>query len=331
MMHAPVPLRKKIDPASLDERNYTQSLLEAAQRAGLADEAFRQHVRQELLEALAEACRAYTGGMSSSLRAETVSELLASLVCALDAWLLSFPAAEDALDALRQIGAAQGCRLGARRLRALLGPTRTFHAALLRASIRTENELYNGTLREGMPVFFRLYDPIFGAHRIHITADYPVCFYPEGFCGLGFIRRYLQNLAHENTFLRLFRPAAVDACINRFARFHATSVRELYANLYEVVLAAALACTLAGENAAFLFLNAAGCELLLKKLSGGPPPALEPFLEKALAALCPDVAVPGPAHQYWRKTCAQYRAELARMMPFAASGGTEPPPVPQPV
>ena len=40
--------------------------------------------------------------------------------------------------------------------------------------VNTDNELYNGTAYGGMAGFFKLYEPRFGAHHIHITADYPL-------------------------------------------------------------------------------------------------------------------------------------------------------------
>ena len=103
MMHAPVPLHKKIDPASLDERNYTQSLLEAAQRAGLADEAFLRRVREELLAGKLQ--RVYHDIASSESASHCYVQRMADAVPqAFRARIHAMHLDSDCADALRALG-----------------------------------------------------------------------------------------------------------------------------------------------------------------------------------------------------------------------------------
>lgn len=223
----------------LDERRYVESLLEAARRLGLIDEASPQDFQRRFLHFLAQKCQAYVGGRSRSMRAEMAESIGESILFTLGVHLMRF----EPLDALAQLKnrPIEDCfHDGRTQVDSLLKSAELMHRMELHKSFIRENELLRDTLEGGISGFFKLYNPEYGAHEIHITADYPVLFYPQGFKGIEFIRRYAENIALENRFLRLFPVESARRLLSLYAIKNDTTLRELCDNLYEIQLACAL-------------------------------------------------------------------------------------------
>ena len=223
----------------IDERRYVESLLHAADRLGMTDDAFKARFRQSFQTLLIRQCRAFAGGAGSSMRRETAERLAESILFTLSAQLSRFEPV-DALAMLQNSSLEQCYQEGRRQVDRLVQATELTWRAELRRPLPVENALLRDTLHGGVAGFFKLYNPEYGAQEIHITADYPVLFYPQGWSGIEFIRRYLDNMIMENRFLRLFETAPLHRCLNLYALRNQTTLSELCGNLYEIVLACAL-------------------------------------------------------------------------------------------
>ena len=64
-----------IDPSSLDQQYYLQSLLQEGMRAKLLSQTGLEKIQMQMLEILAFETGRYTHGESSSVRIETAEEL----------------------------------------------------------------------------------------------------------------------------------------------------------------------------------------------------------------------------------------------------------------
>ena len=232
----------------VDERRYAESLLNAADRLGLTDDAFKARFGQSFQALLIRQCKAFAGGSGSSVRRETAERLAESILFTLSARLSPL----EPLDALAMLqnGSLEQCYLeGRRQVDRLAQAADLAWRAELRRPLPVDNALLRDTLHGGFAGFFKLYNPEYGAQEIHITADYPVLFYPQGWTGIEFIRRYLDNIIMENRFLRLFETAPLHRCLNLFALRNQTTLGELCGNLFEIVLACALRPLLPPEPA----------------------------------------------------------------------------------
>ena len=223
----------------VDERRYAESLLNAADRLGLTDDAFKARFGQSFQALLIRQCKAFAGGSGSSVRRETAEHLAESILFTLSARLSPL----EPLDSLAMLqnGSLEQCYLeGRRQVDRLAQAAELAWHAELRRPLPVDNALLRDTLHGGFAGFFKLYNPEYGAQEIHITADYPVLFYPQGWTGIEFIRRYLDNIIMENRFLRLFETAPLHRCLNLYALRNQTTLGELCGNLFEIVLACAL-------------------------------------------------------------------------------------------
>lgn len=223
----------------IDERCYLESLLSAADRLGMTDDAFKARFRQSFQALLIRQCKAFAGGSGSSMRRETAERLAESILFTLSAQLSRLEPV-DALAMLQNSSLEQCYQEGRRQVDRLVQAAELTWRAELRRPLPVENALLRDTLHGGIAGFFKLYNPEYGAQEIHITADYPVLFYPQGWSGIEFIRRYLDNMIMENRFLRLFETAPLHRCLNLYALRNQTTLSELCDNLFEIVLACAL-------------------------------------------------------------------------------------------
>ncbi|MEG0768124.1 MAG: DUF6179 domain-containing protein, partial [Clostridia bacterium] len=243
---------------TLDERRYLESLLEAALSRAQVDDAWIEQTQGALLDLLAYQCRRYTERKSSSVRIEVSEEIMRSIVFTLDIWLREIPEPDDALRAITEVGFRAGYARGYRKIQTMVKATQIFYETTRRQYLFTDNAMYNATLNGGIAGFFQRYYPEFGAHTIHITADYPVALFPEGYQGIEFIRRYLVCVWYENQFCRMFGEDAMTRTWTRYAIEYGDTVRDMVCNLYEVILSAALACAIAGDPMANLWVSERG-------------------------------------------------------------------------
>jgi len=238
----------------LDERSYLPSLLSAAGSLGLIDEAFLVSFRRGFTGLLARRCRAFAGGRSRSMRTEAAEGIGESILFTLSAHLSRF----EPTDALAQLQnrSVEECFLDGRaRVNTLVKSAELLYLTELRRPLPVQNELLRSTLEDGLSAFFRVYNPEFGAQEIHITADYPVLFFPQGYHGIEFIRRYLDGMILENRFLRLFPPELLRATLSVYAAKNGFALHDLHANLFEVMLA----CTLSDYDGPDAMPDGLGC------------------------------------------------------------------------
>ena len=249
--HAESPLRP-------DPRAYAESLLAQADRFGLIDGAFRAGFQHRFGQLLRDLCRAYSGGRSASLRAETVRSISESALFAIGVRLKREESPLDAL-ALMQNGSLtrcydEGCAKIASQVRAA--------ELLLRAELArahpVQSDFLNVTLTESLPAFFQNYNPAYGAHETPLLAGYPVLDFPNGWRGIEFVQRYLDALCLENRLLRLLDPLAVRAAVASYAVQNGIAPRSLHDNLCEIALAAALPDEITPE-AGLALLDRLGC------------------------------------------------------------------------
>lgn len=223
----------------LDERRYLPSLLNAAGNLGLIDDAFLRTFRRSFSHLHSRQCRAFVGGRSRSMRMEMVESIGESILFTLGAHLSRF----EPLDALAQLQnrTLEECFANGRaRVDALVKSAELLHMVELQRPLPVKNEWLRSTLVDGLSAFFQVYNPEYGAHEIHITADYPVRTFPQGFQGIEFIRRYLDSMVLENRFLRLFPPNLLRATLTVYAEKNGFTLHELHGNLFSIMLAYSL-------------------------------------------------------------------------------------------
>ena len=328
-----------IDSSRLNGRMYFLSLATQARGCGLLSDGDLARLEAECLALLTRKARAYVGGESTSLRAETARALLESIHYSIGMTLKACATPEDAVERLRREPLEALEAAGQARISRRLDAARLLHAQLKQSLFDSENVFYRGTIVDGIEGFFRAYRPTFFAQETHITADYPPLNAVED-SGIEFIDGYLRALTHENRFLRYFPPERVRSLLT--AQDETWRLQPM--NLVAPVLTAALLCELAGKPPRNLFLRvedvvrAAGIgtrQTLLERFSQALeyltaalecPPGLTAYLRRALPKITAEaetVLREGGAerlasHSKEAPTCPQTILHLGERMPDAA-------------
>jgi len=256
-----------IDRRILDEQNYFDSLIETALKKGVINENFINRLQQEMMNLLASRCRKYTSGESSSVPIETAESIMQSVSFTLGMYLKKMAEPDDALYELKKNGIEQCYFDGLKLLKSSVKSTRLLYEQIKKSMVKTDNYAYNSTLIGGIQGFFKLYDVEFSAQDIHITADYPVCIYPDGFEGIEFIAKYLKNVWCENRFCNSFSKNNIQRVLSFHAIDYNDTVKDMVFNIYEVVLAHSIACAIADEDVLSLELSDEGKETVNRLLS----------------------------------------------------------------
>jgi hypothetical protein len=167
---------------------------------------------------------------------------------------------DDALASLKNEKTELLYQQGLKRIDSMLRTSKITHSAVTRNLFETKNVFYNDTVIDALEGFFKVYNPALGAHKIHITADYPVYMPVKQAAGIEFILKYLENISYENSFCLRFPPAAV----HRLLCGYANGYEDIVFNIYEPLLTTAIGCVLSGTDPRLLNLTASNLKFLEK-------------------------------------------------------------------
>ena len=197
------------DRGTLEERYYMQSVLKHGYMAGRLSDRDLASVSDQLMELLAQKAGQLTDGTSSSISVETAGELMSSITFVTGVRLKEYECPEHAAEAIRDCSLTDMFQEGLDSVRCKVSRARRVHRRITEGLFETPSVYYRSTVEDGISGFFRLYDPETGAHKLHITVDYPAFRGRPELDGIEFIERYLSYIEAEDSFCRLFRPEDV--------------------------------------------------------------------------------------------------------------------------
>jgi len=261
----------RINRDELSEEFYFQALLEKACSLEMLSMQSLEKVQLECLAILAKQTELYNKGNSSSVRIETAKDILDSIMFTIGTALKTYPVSDDAVAAVKSGNMGTFYRQGSKQIDVMIKTAKALHAFILRDVFETDNIFYSPTIIDAINGFFKLYDPAFGAHKIHITADYPVYNPMKKKAGIEFIINYLENICYENLFCLNFSPGAVRGLLCGYIDDYQGSV----INIYEHVLSAVIGCVLSGANPRLLSLNRPNLKYLEGLLKGKTGPEID--------------------------------------------------------
>jgi len=270
-----------ISRKDLDEPFYFQSLVDRAFLLGRLEEETLHRLQRELALLLAFKADQFTRGESSSVRIEIAEMLMHSNLFTLGHYLKSLDTPDDALECIKTTPLHQIYELGLSRLYTSVNNAKKLYKIILNTPFVTSNETYNETIIGGIKGFFKLYDPCFEAHNIHITADYPTLVPIGKKEGIEFILAYLKAIYHENKFCNLFNPITV----HHYLKGLHLHYELLIINLLEPLLIGVVACHLLDREETALSLRPFHLEQLYTTLYGLTPQELSDKVKRVLLSL----------------------------------------------
>lgn len=293
-----------IQPQQLSPKDYFRSLTAAALDCGLLTESRIGQMYAELPALLAALAERQTQGQSSSVSVETAESLAGSVMFVLGVQLKSYPAPEQAAQALQTETMETLFTKGLSAVRRKMAVARHLQRRIADNLLHTPNVFYRATAIDGINGFFRLYQPQFAAQLVHITLDYPILSGRPPLDGIECIEAYLRDLEIENSFCVLFDAQDIHNLLCGLTRDY----RSCPMNLFEPVLLSALGLMLCGRSPRRLDLTEADVAHIARILEHKSAADIQTLLENALSALAGQLPLPLRLSGY-----------AARCFPFVAA------------
>lgn len=266
---------------NLSEEFYVQSLLEASVQKNILTVEEVENIQVQCIQLLTSQIEKYNNGHSSSVRIEVAEGIMKSILYTIGIQLKTVPKPKDAVQMLKATAVEKLYQLGRKRIDQKLKATKVLANLMLENKLDTPQEIYNATVTGGVKGFFKIYNPNFEAHEIHITADYPVCVPIGGFVGIEFMQKYVETINYENIFCRYFSSEA----IHRLLSGYQEEYQYLVMNIYEKVLTTAIGCKILGKESRDLTITKIQKNYLLHFLSAQSDEQLKEIVLKAAKLL----------------------------------------------
>ena len=184
-----------------DPSDCVASLLNQGRVYGVVTDEDLKRFYLKLYALLAKQADRYMEGRSSSIPKETAEQLMKSILYVIGMEIRFENNGYMALHKLMSWDVDCLFASGLCVIEKKLKKVQHLQRSILKNLVISENSYYRSTIEDGVNAFFDLYSPQYGAHLIHITADYPLMAQRPSCQGVLFMEQYLTAIQIENRFL----------------------------------------------------------------------------------------------------------------------------------
>ena len=285
--------RTLIRQKHLNSNQYTLTLLQEGYRTGLIEQEDLEHIQSQIMALLAESIVKYTGGDSTSVRTETAQRIMMSVLYTLDAFLKNLGPPEDAVafiiaGSIKEIYAG-----GLELLEAAFADTKQMYQEVVQNKLGIPNAAYQLTI-DDLDRFFSHYDMRFNAQDTIASIDYPLLFDDQEVQGVFYIKQYLEKLALETEFCRLFSTQDINKLLFNYGRVYRIDYRESLINVFEIMLNNAVFSVMAGNSASILSIKHSQCDYLENKLKSMDYEQCSALVSASMGALLGELQIEKP-------------------------------------
>lgn len=252
---------------NLDLNQYTISLLKEAFRVGIVNKQMIDSFQAQIIFILKELIIRYTQGESTSVTVETAGKILNSIYYCIDAYTSSFNNPEDCITMLKEKNIKEIYEQGVKLIRLCVKETKLLYEKIEKEKLDIPLEIYNDTIDEALPDFFKKYEVVFNAHNTMSSMDYPLVFDNMNIRGIFYIKQYLEKLKIETLFCILFDKDDVLKILINYGKVYCIDYIESPINLFEILINNSIFSVLLGNHADRLILSKFQYELLKEKFS----------------------------------------------------------------
>ncbi|MGI6202003.1 MAG: DUF6179 domain-containing protein [Eubacteriales bacterium] len=289
----------ELNPKNIRNSAYLSSLAEEGVRCGAMTGEEYQNLQFGLYKQLGEMISMYTQGESTSVMAETASELALALTYNIDAYLLSLGNHYTALEEIRTKTPDVLYVKGLQSVKLLVFETTSLLVKARRMRVNVPNYEYNNALDTAIPELLRGYDIKFAPHRLNppperkrrnrrykdTMLDYPLAVPVVGAIGIHYLKSYLINLCSENKFCLDFGQLAIASLYKRFCDVLGESYDAPIVNIYTLALLNALFADYLKKEHGTLALTDDDIDVAQKLLLSFSPEERASILRKCAARL----------------------------------------------
>ncbi len=277
-----------IDSKNLSNEFYFTSMVQEAYTQGLLVDSDIAAIQLQCLKFLAYKTERYNDGESSSIRVEVAESIMKSNLYTIGLYLKSLPDAAFAVSELKLAKIPEMYQRGRMLIKSKVHSAKHIYNMAKDKKLMTLNYTYNATLNDkAIGIFFKLYDSDFAAHEVPASIDYQLCNPVTDLTGIEFIHKYLENLYLENEFCRYFEAQDIHYLL---CGYH-NEYQDLLINIFELVVTAALACTLVNQSSLTLNISEEAIQHLSNELSKDNDQLLVLKIRKAMEKVLQELNV----------------------------------------
>lgn len=281
---------KRINRHELDVNQYTLSLLKQGYDTGLVNEGVINRFQMQLQDILKDLILEYTNGNSSSVKVETAERILISLLYCIDAYVADFSSLEEALAIIAEDDLKEIYARGYSCVEQCVNDTEIKYKEMMEKKLDIPLVTYNDTLENALSDFFKVYEIRFNSHDTMTSIDYPLVFDDMSIRGVYYIKNYLANIDIENYFCSFYSISQISKIIRAYGQLHGIKPKDLYANVFEIVVNNSIFSLLSGGGAENLIISDYQYSYLTEKLGNLQPPEIEYVIEGAIFKILDDLS-----------------------------------------
>ncbi|MBB4826599.1 hypothetical protein HNO89_003880 [Sporosarcina luteola] len=238
-----------LNRSMLKQSQYTLSLLNEGQRAGLISSQEAYRIQVEIMQVLQYLIREYTKGESTSVSSDTAQGILTSLLYALDAYTLQFTEPEDAITHLGVETVKNIHSKGIELLQQYFEEAKQLYQTIKILRLDVPVDAYNMTIDESLPVFMNNYDIVFEGQNTMASIDYPLAVDDMKLQGVFYMKQYVKRFLLETKFCRFFLHQDVLFVLKNFGKKMRFNYSIELFNIFELILNNAVFSVLSGGSA----------------------------------------------------------------------------------
>ncbi len=277
----------------LNPNQYTLTLLKEGYRTGLIAQEDIDHIQSQIMALLAESIVRYTGGESTSVRTETAQRIMMSVLYAVDAYLKSIGTPEDAVAFIPTGSVKKIYAGGLELLEKTFVDTKQIYREVLKNKLGIRNVAYHSTV-DDLCQFFDRYDMRFNTQDTIASIDYPLLFDDQEVQGVYYIKQYLEKLAWETEFCRLFSIQDINKLLFNYGRVYRIDCCESLVNVFEIVLNNAIFSVMAGCSSKILDISRCQFNYLENKLKAMDSGQCSVLVSASIGALLGELQIEKP-------------------------------------
>ncbi len=273
---------------NLNNYQYTISLLRAGFQVKLLNQTNLNSIQEQIMLILKDLILRYTKGDSTSVTTDTAETLLNSILYSLDAYLSQFEHPEDGINLLKTNTVQKIYAKGIELISRWVAETQDLYEEIKRTKLDVQLEVYNTSIDEDLPDFFKQYGIMFNAHDTMCTLDYPLVFDDMKLQGIRYIKHYLETLKTETQFCNLFDKKTLENTLVNYSRIYQIDYKTSPINIFEVLINNSIFSVLIGNQASELTIFTFQFQILEQELSQLSPTELIVLIDKGIKKVLSD-------------------------------------------
>ncbi|MDD4801440.1 MAG: DUF6179 domain-containing protein [Syntrophomonas sp.] len=190
----------------------------------------------------------YTFGESSSVKVETASNILNSIYYAIDVYNASLSKNVDCTVIEQPTTTDEMYKRGMELIEAYVEEARQLYTEIFRDKLNLPLEIYNETLMDALPAFFKTYDITFAANNTLTSMDYPLVFDDMSKEGILYIKQWLATLKIETQFCKCLEMDSVIEFLEAYGHKYGFDYKNMPINLFSVLFEQSIFSVFSGHN-----------------------------------------------------------------------------------